>query len=199
MYALGCVLLECLTGSPPFGGGGMVKTLFGHLEGEPPDPCAERPELPPAFGAALLRALAKDAAERPASASEWAQSLGDALGVVAAPELAGAGADRSRDRAIGGEPRRRACDAPSLRPVAIGMFVRGGCPVCSGRVRRARSRRFGAADHAAALGPTLGLMCVRSSSTTSEDRTHILPNAQDRQTILPGFASVPRARDPAGK
>ncbi len=80
VYALGCVLLECLSGHPPFGGGGMVKTLFGHLEGEPPDPCAARPELPAAFGTVLLGALAKDAAERPVSASSWAQSLEEALG-----------------------------------------------------------------------------------------------------------------------
>ncbi len=79
VYALGCVLLECLTGRPPFAGAGTVKTLMAHLEGEPPDPCAARPELPPAFGSVLLRALAKDAAERPESAGAWAQSLRDAL------------------------------------------------------------------------------------------------------------------------
>jgi serine/threonine protein kinase len=79
VYALGCVLIESLIGRPPFGGGGMVKTLFGHLEGEPPDPCAERPELPAALGVALRPALAKDASERPASAGGYARSLAAAL------------------------------------------------------------------------------------------------------------------------
>jgi len=79
VYALGCVLSECLTGHPPFGGGGMVKTLFGHLETAPPDPCAERKELPAALGVALLSALAKDAAERPASAGAYADALAAAL------------------------------------------------------------------------------------------------------------------------
>ena len=79
VYALGCVLLECLSGRPPYGGGGMVKTLFGHLESDPPDPSAERPELGAAFGAAVVVALAKDPAERPASGGEYASSLVAAL------------------------------------------------------------------------------------------------------------------------
>jgi serine/threonine-protein kinase len=79
MYAFGCVLLECLIGRPPFGGGGMVKTLFGHLETAPPDPAAERPELPAGFGAALLGALAKDPTERPASGAQYASALTAAL------------------------------------------------------------------------------------------------------------------------
>ncbi len=80
VYALGCVLLECLLGRPPFGGGGMVKTLFGHLETAPPDPSAERPELAVAFGGAVLGALAKDPAERPASGGQYASSLAASLG-----------------------------------------------------------------------------------------------------------------------
>ena len=79
VYALGCVLLECLNGRPPFSGGGMVKTLFGHLENDPPDPCAERTELPAAFGVAVRTALAKDPEERPASALAYADSLAAAL------------------------------------------------------------------------------------------------------------------------
>ena len=79
VYALGCVLLECVLGHPPFGGGGMVKTLFGHLESPPPDPSVERPELSPAFCAALNAALAKDVDERPASGSGYGSSLADAL------------------------------------------------------------------------------------------------------------------------
>jgi serine/threonine protein kinase len=79
IYAFGCVLFECLTARPPFGGGGMVKTLFGHLETAPPDPC-EGTDLPKAFGEALLVALAKDVAQRPASGSAYAQDLAAARG-----------------------------------------------------------------------------------------------------------------------
>lgn len=79
IYAFGCVLLECLSGRPPFGGGGMVKTLFGHLESPPPDPCVERPELPAAFGAAVILALAKAPEDRPQSGSAYAESLAAAL------------------------------------------------------------------------------------------------------------------------
>jgi len=80
MYALGCVLLECLMGRPPFGGGGMVKTLFGHLESPPPDPGVERPELAGEFSVAVQMALAKNPAERPESGAAYARSLAEALG-----------------------------------------------------------------------------------------------------------------------
>ncbi len=80
VYSLGCVAFESLTGRPPFGGLGMVKTLFGHLEEQPPDPAAERPDVTAAFARALLAALAKDPAQRPASGAAYAQMLADALG-----------------------------------------------------------------------------------------------------------------------
>jgi serine/threonine-protein kinase len=79
IYALGCVLVECLVGHAPFGGGGMVKTLFGHLESPPPDPGVERDDLSGEFCVAVQTAMAKDAADRPASGTEYARSLREAL------------------------------------------------------------------------------------------------------------------------
>jgi hypothetical protein len=52
--------------------------FLGHLEEEPPDPCWQRPELPAAFGKALLTALAKDPAARPPSGAAYAGSLAGA-------------------------------------------------------------------------------------------------------------------------
>jgi serine/threonine-protein kinase len=79
MYALGCVLIECLVGHPPFGGGGMVKTLFGHLESPPPDPGVERDDLSGEFCIAVQAAMAKAAEDRPASGTEYSASLREAL------------------------------------------------------------------------------------------------------------------------
>ena len=75
LYALGCTLYECATGTPPFGGRSMLAVGIAHLEEQPPDPAATRPELTPAFCLDLLRALAKEPSERPQTASAYADLL----------------------------------------------------------------------------------------------------------------------------
>ena len=80
LYALGCVVYESLVGKTPFGGKGPMGTAFGHLEEDPPDPRIARTDLPPAFGFMVLVALAKDPAERPATARDYGDSLVQALG-----------------------------------------------------------------------------------------------------------------------
>jgi len=75
IYALGCVVFECLIGSPPFAGKPIYEVGIAHLEEQPPDPSALRPELPAALGWALVQALAKDPARRPPSATGYAMML----------------------------------------------------------------------------------------------------------------------------
>jgi serine/threonine-protein kinase len=75
IYSLGCVVYECLAGSPPFGAGGFVETTLAILEGEPDDLRASRPDLPPALCAATLHALAKRPSERPPTATAYALML----------------------------------------------------------------------------------------------------------------------------
>jgi serine/threonine-protein kinase len=78
VYALGCVLFECLSGQPPFADRPGMRVLWAHLQDEPPDPAAARPGLSPAMARALLRALEKDPAARPAAASEFVESVAQA-------------------------------------------------------------------------------------------------------------------------
>jgi serine/threonine protein kinase len=75
LYALGCVVFECLAGTPPFGGKSMFEVGMAHLGDQPPDPCAGRWDAPPAFSEIVLRALAKEPADRPASATAYAEML----------------------------------------------------------------------------------------------------------------------------
>jgi len=75
VYALGCVAFECVAGRAPFAEKSLFEVGLAHLEEQPPDPCADRPELPSGFSAALLAALAKDPAQRPASAGALADGL----------------------------------------------------------------------------------------------------------------------------
>jgi serine/threonine-protein kinase len=75
IYALGCVMYECVCGETPFAEAKGMRILWAHLQEQPPDPCRVRSDLAPGFGHALLTALQKDPGERPASAGEYARVL----------------------------------------------------------------------------------------------------------------------------
>jgi serine/threonine-protein kinase len=80
VYGLGCVVFSCLAGRPPFTGSSALEVSVGHLGLEPPDPCAGRDDLPEALAAAVLTALAKAPAARPATARAYALALWGAAG-----------------------------------------------------------------------------------------------------------------------
>jgi serine/threonine protein kinase len=71
VYALGCVLYECLTGAPPFAGRPYVDTLLAHVRDEPPALTVSRADLTARLSWAVLKALAKDSADRPPTATAY--------------------------------------------------------------------------------------------------------------------------------
>jgi serine/threonine protein kinase len=78
VYALGCVLYECLTGAPPYSHGTEHAVLHAHLVEPPPSVSRVRPELPQAFDGVIATAMAKVAAERFDSCGELAQAARNA-------------------------------------------------------------------------------------------------------------------------
>ena len=83
VYALGCVICQCLSGAPPFADRQGMRVLWAQLQDEPPDPTTGLAGVVPALGPAILRALEKDRAKRPQSAGEYARLLYEAAGLVA--------------------------------------------------------------------------------------------------------------------
>ncbi len=77
LYALGVVLYECLTGTPPFEGTNMVALIAKVLSTAPTPITTRAPEVPPALGALVMRLLAKSPDERPSSASELMELLAE--------------------------------------------------------------------------------------------------------------------------
>jgi len=83
VYAFGALAYEVLAGAPPFGPEGGLGAAIGHLSLPPPAPSTVAPRgwIPPEVDALVLRLLAKDAAQRPADASDLVGEL-DALARV---------------------------------------------------------------------------------------------------------------------
>ncbi|MCC6523294.1 MAG: protein kinase [Polyangiaceae bacterium] len=74
LFALGAILYEMLAGTPAFGGGHAVERMHAVLKESPP-PREPEPGEPPGLATLLARCLAKDPADRPASARELALEL----------------------------------------------------------------------------------------------------------------------------
>jgi serine/threonine-protein kinase len=72
LYSLGATLYEALTGRPPFLGPDLVAQ---HIGESPEAPSSLNPDLDPRHDQTLARALAKDPADRFASALEMAESV----------------------------------------------------------------------------------------------------------------------------
>ena len=75
LYALGCVLYQCLAGTLPFAGRSIQRMGMAHLEEAPSDPAAGRADVPPALSFTVRQLLAKDPAQRPPSATALRRML----------------------------------------------------------------------------------------------------------------------------
>ena len=76
VYALGCVVFEALTGTPPFVGETPAATVAMHLHRDPPSPGDVADGIPTEVADAVKRALAKDPAERFGSVTAFAAAVG---------------------------------------------------------------------------------------------------------------------------
>ena len=149
VYSLGCVLYEMLAGAPPFRDLRAQAVFARHRETPPPPLRVDRPDVPPALEQAVMRALAKDPADRFASAKAFEDAvLATRTGAYAA--VAGGHEDatpplapvprvrpsRARRFAIGGLGMLAVLTVPFIFPArfagvvrAVQVWVGGGDPV----------------------------------------------------------------------
>jgi hypothetical protein len=86
VYALGCLLFECLTGKPPFSGSSPDAILQAHLREAPPSVRRYSPGLPAAIDRVIGKALAKWPEERYSTCTELAAAAREAVAGRARPE-----------------------------------------------------------------------------------------------------------------
>jgi serine/threonine-protein kinase len=75
VYGMGCVMFECIAGKPPFSDQRGMRLMWAHMRDAPPNPCADRDDVPPEVGWAVLKALAKEPEERLPSATALARLI----------------------------------------------------------------------------------------------------------------------------
>jgi len=85
VFALGCLLFECLTGKPPFIGDNVMAILAKVLLEEAPRVGVVRPDLPESLDDLVARALSKQPDHRPRDGAQLASELAG-LGTITAAE-----------------------------------------------------------------------------------------------------------------
>lgn len=75
LYSTGCLLYELVTGAPPFTGDSPVAVAYQHVREDPQPPSAYDQTLPAAVDAVVLKAMAKNPANRYQSAQEMREDL----------------------------------------------------------------------------------------------------------------------------
>ena len=130
LYSTGCLMYELLTGRPPFTGDSPVAIAYQHVRENPVPPSVVDPEIPSWADAIVLKAMAKDRADRYQSAAEMrmdvqramngmavaaptrmdmyghTQQMGGATMMAASPTTAVPPYGSGQDESDGGPPRR---------------------------------------------------------------------------------------------
>jgi serine/threonine-protein kinase len=79
VYSLGCVVYECLAGTPPFRRETDMAVMWAHMQEPPPRVTEQRPELPAGLDAVIATAMAKQKDARYPSCSTFAAAARSAL------------------------------------------------------------------------------------------------------------------------
>jgi Protein kinase domain len=84
VYSLACILVECLSGAPPYPYDPPLLTVHAHIVEPPPRVSERAPDLPPALDRVVARAMDRDPSKRFASPAEFIREAARTLGVEGA-------------------------------------------------------------------------------------------------------------------
>jgi serine/threonine-protein kinase len=140
LYSLGMVLYEMLAGRPTFTGDSPVAVAYKQVNETPPPPSVYNADVPPALDAIVMRAMAKNPAQRQPSAEGLRADLlavkfastDPEPTVASAGQMAGAAGPASAtvlDPGLADATAVAAGPATSMLPPPTGVDVGGGRPV----------------------------------------------------------------------
>jgi serine/threonine protein kinase, bacterial len=125
IYALACVLYECLTGSTPFPGNNTEQQITAHLTAPPPRPSITDPDVPATFDPVIAKGMAKDPDQRYASTVELARA---AHAAITTPLPLPGKPTRLRDALRGSRPDDQPPPAPAPVRQQAGDLDPGAIP-----------------------------------------------------------------------
>jgi hypothetical protein len=148
VFSLGCVLFECLTGTPAFEADHPMALLTKLVFAEPPRLSDVLPSAPAALDALLGRMLAKDPAERPPHGGAIAEALATIGSQTATRSSAQIAVALTLDEQrlisivlIGSHDGRANSNAPTLREAQISQLeqaLQQGVAAWGGRLKQLR-------------------------------------------------------------
>jgi serine/threonine protein kinase, bacterial len=172
VYALACILVECLTGAPPYPYERPLVTLHAHLVESPPRVSERRSGLPPALDDVIATALNKRPEQRHASPARFMRAAQKAL-AIKAPIPVAVAARRHVDAAAASARRPAAVSKPQRTPSRPAGRDRKPGPVVRRTPARSRPRRrFALWPAPAALGLVMALL----ASTAGFAAGHLVGN-----------------------
>ncbi len=182
VYSTGCLLYELLTGHPPFTGDSPVAVAYQHVREIAPPPSSSNPDVPPALDAIVMKAMAKNPANRYQTAAEMRADLIRAIGgrpVAAEPVLT----DDERTTVLGG-PATMGSGYPT------GTFPGYGTGVMSPaeEAKRRRRRTWGFVALGIAVLAVFVLAAFLTSSLLDDG------NQSPQQVSVPRLANMTRAQ-----
>ncbi|MBX3275354.1 MAG: protein kinase [Sandaracinaceae bacterium] len=167
VFALGCLLYECLVGRAAFGADHAVAVLARVLFDDPPRLRDARPEVAAALDALVSQMIAKDPTARPADAAAVAAALGE-------PALTLVTSVSQRPPATLSERERRT----TMIVVATPSPLEEAEPADTARRERSAQRAAAVARALAAIEPSaevlgsgMAAVLVRASGTLSDQAT----------------------------
>lgn len=150
VFALGCVLFECLTGKRAFTGNTLLEVFAKILAEQVPPPSTLQREVPPALDDLVVRMLAKAPQERPTSAGEVARHLGLLTNLSDVPPRS--------------EPRSSAAVTASEQRISCVILTRSGTEEAFQQAERA-AQLHGVRPSRLADGTIVALISGRGSAT----------------------------------